>query len=65
MRTFEIFGLEAVTGDRPERPFPLRPGTGFDKFPVQDADQLLYTIAASASTAFNDVSGIQGMPYGG
>ncbi|MCX6817660.1 MAG: hypothetical protein NTU57_02285 [Candidatus Aenigmarchaeota archaeon] len=66
MRTFEIFGLEAAAGDRPERPFPLRPGREFE-FPVQDADQLLYTIiAANASTAFNDVfEGIQEMPYGG
>ena len=65
MRTFSEFGLGAIAADRPERPFPLRPGTGFDKFPVQDVDQLLYTIFAATVSHNDDFGGIQGMPYGG
>jgi hypothetical protein len=40
MKTFDVFGIEP---GRPERPFPLRPGTGIfkgisldDEFPVTD-----------------------------
>jgi hypothetical protein len=52
MRTFDVLAIEeSLTGvelQMPERPFPLKPGTGFaalatdDGYPVKDENDLIY-----------------------